>query len=437
MDQIPENSSVTFSYLKVLRQSPGPLLYGASHSFFSGLGQTFLIALFVPLIQKSTSLSHSRFGFYYGIATVTSALCLPYIGGLADRWQLQRLSVTAAITVGLGWLLLGADSGLLTLCCGLFLVRLGGQALMSHIASTGTARYFAAERGRALALTNLGYPLSEALLPAITIAILGAWAWQTAAWLLAGAAIILFVPIIFASLQSTHPYLHPHRMEMPGDTATLATGATRSQVLRHGYFYLMIPLFLAPPFLCTGLFFYQAQIAKLSGWPIHQLAAGFSSFAAMRVLASFACGATIDRFGAWRVAAFGLLPFIGGLAVLMTVTQGFGAWLYLGLLGLSTGWQSTIAAAALTEIYGTKHLGAIRGLLSPLMVAATAAATPLFGWYFDAVPNLEPLLGAAMVYLAVATVMASLATIKYGRGKDELEWNSREGKEAGPASLAS
>ena len=49
------------NYVTLLRTYTRFLSYAVSHSFFSSLGQTILIALFIPAIRESFSISEAVF----------------------------------------------------------------------------------------------------------------------------------------------------------------------------------------------------------------------------------------------------------------------------------------------------------------------------------------------------------------------------------------
>ena len=61
----------------------------------------------------------------------------------------------------------------------LFVLRLSGQGLMAHISQTSAARHFHADRGKALSVVSLGFPLSEAIVPTITVAAIALTGWRT------------------------------------------------------------------------------------------------------------------------------------------------------------------------------------------------------------------------------------------------------------------
>ena len=62
-----------------------------------------------------------------------------------------------------------------------------------------------------------------------------------------------------------------------------------------------MPLYLAPPFFLTGLFFHQVQLAESRDWPIEALAAAFSLYAFAKVTISLLTGPSIDRLSALRL----------------------------------------------------------------------------------------------------------------------------------------
>jgi sugar phosphate permease len=86
---------------------------------------------------------------------------------------LSRLApIIAAVFAGAALLMaLGTQVWMLVLA--VFLLRFCGQGMFGHIKLTAMARWFVATRGRAMAITNLGYPLGEALLPVPVLVVAG------------------------------------------------------------------------------------------------------------------------------------------------------------------------------------------------------------------------------------------------------------------------
>ena len=114
--------------------------------------------------------------------------------------------------------------------------------MFSHIKMTAMARWFVATRGRAMALTNLGYPLGEVLLPLPAVLMLAAIGWR-ASWGVVAAVIVLVILPLLVWL------LAQDRAPQGSAEATGAPGLggrhwQRSEVLRHWLFWALVPLLL-------------------------------------------------------------------------------------------------------------------------------------------------------------------------------------------------
>ena len=150
-----------------LRRAAPALGLGFLISFGSSGGQTYFISLFAGDIRADLNLTHGSFGASYTFATLVSGVALVWLGKLADRFDLPFLSVFSILGLsGCGMLMAGANS-VIVLVLALFGLRLFGQGLLSHIAITAMGRWFSIERGRALSVATLGFPVGEALLPVL------------------------------------------------------------------------------------------------------------------------------------------------------------------------------------------------------------------------------------------------------------------------------
>ena len=181
-------------------------------------------------------------------------------------------------------------------------------------------------------------------------------------------------------------------------------------MLRDRRFYLVLPLYVAPPFLLTGMFFHQIVLADERGWSLALLAGAFSLYAGMKIAASLVSGIVVDRITALRALPFSAIPLILAFASLLLPPDTFGIYapfVYLGLCGLNLGMIGPVSGGLWPELFGTGHLGAIRSLTSPIAIFATAAApfcsvrllmpvsifrpSPLAVWVLSALPHCLPL----------------------------------------------
>lgn len=86
-----------------LRRAGPALGFGFLLAFGSSAGQTYYISLFAGELQAELNLSHGAFGGLYALATLASAGVLLWLGGLADRFDLVRLSMFTCCRCRRGW----------------------------------------------------------------------------------------------------------------------------------------------------------------------------------------------------------------------------------------------------------------------------------------------------------------------------------------------
>jgi MFS family permease len=428
-DAIPSPSAS--SYWGLFKREPSLLTFGLSFAFLSSFGQTFFVSLFVPSFLAELSLTGAGFGSLYSAATLVSALLLPWAGAWLDRVRLTRFSAAVVALLAISALLLAISWNLAVFFVALVGIRLSGQGLSSHTALTAMARYSGRDRGKALGIANLGFPMGEATLPLLVTVFIALVGWRQS-WALVGVlAAVLFGPLVVGLLRRSGVELDP-RDANPEPSPIRSWN--RREALGDLRFWLVLPAMLLPPFWATGLFLYQTRIAELKGWSLTLMASSFVAFALTRIAISLLAGGTMDRLSARRVFPFSLLPLGLGLVLLRLHDAPWVAYAFMASLGATIGMSATLQTALWAELYGIRHLGAIRAMMSSLMVLSTAASPILTGFVLDAGARLgtggvfggpgqpegwgglECLLTGAIVSVAVGTLLAMGILVRGGPG---------------------
>ena len=174
-------------------------------------------------------------------------------------------------------------------------------------------------------------------------------------------------------------------------------------MLRHRAFHLLLPAVLGPSFISTALFFHHLELAAVKGWSAAWITGNYWVYALGTVIASLAAGPLIDRITAVRVLPAFLVPMTLGLLVLWGFEQALWVLPYLFLLGLTSGIAFTAVTALWAEIYGVRHLGAIRSLVVSLSVLASALGPLAMGAMMDAGVSVEAICGIFALYCLGAT----------------------------------
>ena len=146
------------SLIRFARENALFLSAGVLLSFGSSFGQTFFISLFAGVIREEFSLSHGAWGLIYTAGTTASALLMIWAGGLTDRYRVRHLGAITTALLALSCLAMAAVPGPVLLIGAIFVLRLFGQGMMSHLSVVAMARWFVAARGRALSISASGAP---------------------------------------------------------------------------------------------------------------------------------------------------------------------------------------------------------------------------------------------------------------------------------------
>jgi nitrate/nitrite transporter NarK len=141
------------------------ILFGFIVTFFSSFGQSYFIGIFNSNIRADLSITHGQFGTIYAFATLFSSLILMWIGKKIDDMDAFKFSIFVIILLSISCYFFSTIKSISLLFIGIFLLRLSGQGLMSHTASTTVSRYFEKTRGKALSITWLGLSAAEFILP--------------------------------------------------------------------------------------------------------------------------------------------------------------------------------------------------------------------------------------------------------------------------------
>lgn len=387
------------------------LIYGILMSLWSSFGQTFFISLFSAEIRAELALTHGEFGSYYALATTASAVCLYWVGKLADTVGVPRLSLMTLGAVCLAAMHFSFVFSVASLTIGLFLLRLTGQGMMYHVYSTAVARRYQQVRGRALAFSGFGMNIGEAVFPILVIFLLGMVEWRVIWLVLPLCVLASFGPFIPYLTQRTSFQDGPGRQKNTaayetGQPNPEQTGMRREQVIKDPIFWsVIIWLMMIPGFIITGIFFHQIHIAQLKDVPLWVWSSYYIWYALAAVGGAFISGMLIDRFTAHRIAASVQVFLLLACLLLLAADGAVMLGLFFICFGASGGVMQPVINALLAERYGTRWLGEIKALASPLNVFSSALSPVVMGMMFDAGYMLQSIVAFLSVLAALNVVM--------------------------------
>lgn len=378
---------------------------GALLAFASSFGQTFFISIFADDIRTAFNLSHGNWGALYSIGTIASAIVMVWAGALADLFRVRSLGTVSLLGLALACLVMATSTHVIMLVIGIFLLRLTGQGMASHISRVAMARWYIATRGRALSIASLGYSVAEAFLPLIFVGLLAIFDWRL---LWAGCAVLalFYAPILFQLMAQ-------ERTPQSQTTEDQSLGMNslhwnRSSALRHPFFWCMFPAVFGISAFVTAFFFHHLHFADTKGWSHVEIVALFPVYSISGVVAMLVSGWAIDKFNAVRLAPYFQIPMAIAFVVMAFSTTPYLAGVSLIIMAMTSGTNATLTGAMWAEVYGTAHLGGIKAMATAVMVLGSAVGPLITGYLIDLGVSFESQLLAIAGYFMISTLLAAI-----------------------------
>ena len=386
------------------------LLFGFIFTFFSSFGQSFFLGLFNSSIRDALSITHGQFGSIYASATLLSSLILVWIGKKIDDVNILKFASYVIIFLSASCFIFSKISSVIFLFIGIFLMRLAGQGLSSHTATTTISRFFEKNRGRALSTCWLGLSLAEFTLPVLIVFLLTFIEWRDI-WLSISILVIIILPIVSYFLVKEVKLETREKSNSIEDPKEIRQWK-RIEVLKDYRFYIISMSMLAMPWIATGSFVYQSFITTSKEWGPYIIAQSFMAYSIFSVITLFISGFIIDKFSSRRLLIYMNIPLLFSTIVLFSFNAQISSFFFFGLLGITNGLANVLGSSTWAEIYGVKYIGSIKALTTALMVFATAFGTALFGILIDFGFTIEQIAVVSGLYILTSLILLYLVKNK-------------------------
>ena len=387
------------------------LAAGALLTLMSSFGQTYFISIFAGEIRSAFNLSHGNWGAIYGFGTFASAIAMVWAGGLTDIMRVRRLGPIMLAALAASCLFMAFNPWVALLPVVIFCLRFTGQGMSTHIAAVGMSRWFAANRGKALSIANLGFSVGEATYPLLVVALMLFFAWKSI-WVLAALVAVLSIPALLWLLREERS---PQSMATEGQSmGMLGRHWTRNETLFHPLFWFMMPAFLGQSAFNTAFFFLQVHFAEIKGWDHFQLVAMFPIYTGVAIGSMILSGILIDKIGTARLIPYFQLPMIIAFLLFAYGQSLFLALLGFVFLGLTSGANATLPNAFWAEHFGTRHLGSIKAAAAAAMVLGSAIGPALTGLLLDFSLPLEVQYYGISVFFLFSSLLMWLGVSRIG-----------------------
>ena len=386
------------------------IVFGFIFTFFSSFGQSFFLGLFNSSIRDALSITHGQFGSIYASATLLSSIILVWIGKKIDDVNILKFASYVIIFLSASCFIFSKISSVIFLFVGIFLMRLAGQGLSSHTATTTISRFFEKNRGRALSTGWLGLSLAEFIMPVLIVFLLTFIEWRDI-WVSISILVILVLPVATFLLVKDVKLDTREESKIDENNKEIKQWK-RIEVLKDYRFYIICMTMLAMPWIATGSFVYQSFISSSKEWGPYVIAQSFMAYSILSVITLFISGFLIDKFSSRKLLIYMNIPLLFGTIVLYYFDAPPSSFVFFGLVGVTNGLANVLGSSTWAEIYGVKYIGSIKALTTALMVFSTAFGTALFGFLIDIGFSIEDIAVVSGTYIFGSIILLYLVKNK-------------------------
>ena len=361
------------------------------------------MGLFNAPIRNELGISHGQFGSIYAFATILSSLLLVWVGKKIDEYKLLNYSLFVVILLSISSLFFSFISNIYLLAVGIFLMRFSGQGLMSHTSTTAISRFFEKSRGKALSTIWFGLSTAEFILPVLATYLFITYSWRSI-WQGISIMILILLPLVIIKTIKTIKLDSREGKSLDFKNARIKNWK-RKDVIHDFKFYIVSLNMLAGPWIITGIFVYQSFITEAKSWGMYAIPKAFMVYSITSILSLILAGFLVDKFTSRKLIPIINIPLLISMLTLFTVQNDYGAYIFLGLIGVSNGLANVLGSSTWAEIYGVKHIGSIKALTTALMVFSTAFGTALFGFLIDRGYSIEDISFISATYIVFSLIL--------------------------------
>jgi MFS family permease len=368
-------------------------------------GQTMGMAVFTDHFIEAFDLNRSELSFAYLCGTIGSATLLTRAGRLYDRVGARVMVVGASVGLGvlvafisvIDWMgaafsaFLGVSLSAATLpliLLGYFGVRFTGQGVLTSASRNVLLLWFERRRGLVSGVRGVFVSLGFSIAPLILAAMIGAFGWRGALWVMAAVLVFGFaiIALIFLRNDPAEVGLRPDG-ELSAAEVESARARARdfslAEARRTPTFWLYSGGLAIHALFGTAVTFHIVSVFAEAGRSQTEAFAYFLPQALVSTTVNLIGSALVDRHRLKPFLVVMLSAFLVGAFGLMYLETQWGYLMLVAGFGAGGGLWGVISNVAFIRLFGSLHLGEISGLNTSVTVFASAIGPFLFSLGYD------------------------------------------------------
>ncbi|WP_179403284.1 MFS transporter [Burkholderia guangdongensis] len=337
----------------------------------------FAFGVFMVPLQSAFGWSRASLGLATALCALVSALSLPFVGLLMDKFGVRRLLAWGIGLFGLNVALIGQAHGLTGFILLTALTGLTGaaQSPMGYVKSI--ASYFDRRRGLAIGIAMSGIGLGTALIPQYVQWLIGAYGWRAGYLGLGAAIVVVALPAVGLLLREprANPQVNPLVDYPPASTAQ-GPGLGLRQAIRLRAFWCIAGTVLLASIAVNGALVHVVPLLVDAGWTPGAAARVLAAAGVAGLVGRLLAGYLMDRmFAAYVTSTFFALAIVG----LYLLGSRSNPVLGMVAIGLAAGAEVDMVGFFVSRYFGLKRFGELYGVFFSIFTVGAGLGPFLLG----------------------------------------------------------
>ena len=391
--------------------------------FFSG-GSRFAFGLMLKPMSEDLDVSRSTLSLAVTTFMVVSALALPFVGRLVDRWSLKGTIGVAAVVSGVGIGLMGqVDAPWQVFIVYGVVYALGSAGTSNSPVTVMVSRWFPNRRGIASSGAVAGNATGQLFIVMALAAVLVSLDWRWSFTILGAANLVVLVPLVLLAVREKNPEVNGHpRNVTRAPIAPPDSALSLSRALTSRQYSLLVVIYGICGIQDFFVSIHVVAFARDQG--VGAVLAGnlLALMGLMGLMGVLASGLLADAFGAVRptVICFLIRMFLFAFIIFDQSTSSI--FIFGLLYGLTFLITAPLTVVFVGNIFGVARLGTLAGSIS--MVHQIAGGFGAFGgaWIFDHRGSYDDMF-RLMLILSVGAAVLTLLVRERPLARAETSYN--------------